>query len=188
MSSQLHEAHERGHGEDIFGVCGNSWRGVLTGLAGQAYVGFRRGTEPQRARPLRCEAAPPKPGRPSRVLPGRVPRSGPVTASLWLGPSPRPLPWPNRGLRALTWRASRARPSRHSGARLRGIQELGAPPARHPERRGGGGSRRQGGWSRLVQRASVRATLASSKYSRGRQASTRSVRGGGREPRSRAAS
>ena len=59
------------------GKCGVIARWGLASTRGSSYVESRRGTEPQRARPLRCEAAPPTKEGP-RAGPEKVPQAARV--------------------------------------------------------------------------------------------------------------
>jgi hypothetical protein len=69
--------------------CRNESRLPLRCTRDAAYVGDRRGTEPQRARPLRCEAAPPERER-RKASRGRF-LKWPGTASIsWAQPFGRP--------------------------------------------------------------------------------------------------
>ncbi len=60
--------------------CGDLVAGGLEIVPGRTYLRARRGTEPQRARPPRCEAAPPKPRRRKVTRGGFLKRPG--TASI----------------------------------------------------------------------------------------------------------
>ena len=127
-----------------------------------------------------------RPRHPSRKAfagrPGRVPQAARLPRRFGWVHRP-PAPGPSCGQRALTWRASRARTCavlrllRTVSACLRAVPYprtwvVGGCPAAKP--------------LPASRRAYVRALhWPLSKHSRGRQASTRSVRGGGREPRFR---
>jgi hypothetical protein len=67
----------------FFGICGKKRQIALDGRSREAYVGDRRGTEPRRARPLRCKAAPPATGRLSgQPATGSSKRPGTASTSL----------------------------------------------------------------------------------------------------------
>jgi hypothetical protein len=60
----------------FFADCGEDGGGALVLAAGGTYVAARRGTESQRARPPRCEAAPPKSRLSRKARPAKGSSSG----------------------------------------------------------------------------------------------------------------